>query len=98
MIRFMLVRGIRSASRGIALILVTTVAAAAQVNSGPSSSLDELIRQRVHYVFVIYQENRSFDHYFGTFPGANGIYSRTAQATASNNTIRCRSITLRRSG
>ena len=76
----MLVRGIRSALRGIAVILVTTVAAAAQVNSGASSSLDELIRQRVRYVFVIYQENRSFDHYFGTFPGANGIYSSAAQA------------------
>jgi phospholipase C len=25
-----------------------------------------------HLVFVV-QENRSFDHYFGTFPGANGI-------------------------
>jgi phospholipase C len=25
-----------------------------------------------HFVFVV-QENRSFDHYFGTFPGANGI-------------------------
>ena len=25
-----------------------------------------------HLVFVV-QENRSFDHYFGTFPGADGI-------------------------
>lgn len=25
-----------------------------------------------HLIFVV-QENRSFDHYFGTFPGANGI-------------------------
>jgi phospholipase C len=25
-----------------------------------------------HLVFIV-QENRSFDHYFGTFPGANGI-------------------------
>ena len=25
-----------------------------------------------HFVFVV-QENRSFDHYFGTFPGADGI-------------------------
>src|SRR5579872_1607210 len=28
-----------------------------------------LLRQRVKYVFVLYQENRSFDSYFGTFPG-----------------------------
>ena len=25
-----------------------------------------------HLMFIV-QENRSFDHYFGTFPGANGI-------------------------
>jgi len=28
-----------------------------------------------HLVFIV-QENRSFDHYFGTFPGANGIPMR----------------------
>ncbi len=28
-----------------------------------------------HVVFVV-QENRSFDHYFGTFPGADGIPMR----------------------
>ncbi len=39
-------------------------------------SLQALVRSNVRYVFVIYQENRSFDHYFGTFPGANGIYGK----------------------
>jgi phospholipase C len=33
------------------------------------------LRQKVKYVFVIFQENRSFDHYFGTFPGANGLFA-----------------------
>ncbi len=28
---------------------------------------------KIQHVVVIMQENRSFDHYFGTFPGANGI-------------------------
>jgi phospholipase C len=27
----------------------------------------------IKHVVIIVQENRSFDHYFGTFPGANGI-------------------------
>src|ERR1700674_4076876 len=27
-----------------------------------------------HFVFII-KENRSFDHYFGTYPGANGVTS-----------------------
>jgi len=30
-------------------------------------------RQKIKHVIVIMQENRSFDHYFGTFPGADGI-------------------------
>src|ERR1700722_1791840 len=33
------------------------------------------IRQKVKYVFVIFNENRSFDHEYGTLPGANGLYS-----------------------
>jgi phospholipase C len=28
---------------------------------------------KIRHVVVIMQENRSFDHYFGTFPGADGI-------------------------
>jgi len=43
--------------------------------------LVSLIQQNIKYVFVIYQENRSFDSYFGTFPGANGLYSQAASAT-----------------
>ena len=34
-----------------------------------------LLRQKVKYVFVLFQENRSFDHYFGTYPGANGLFA-----------------------
>jgi len=44
-----------------------------------------LLRQRVKHVFVIYQENRSFDSYFGTFPGAEGIYSHPSAQTPGFN-------------
>ena len=33
------------------------------------------LRQKVKYVFVIFNENRSFDHEYGTLPGVNGLYS-----------------------
>ncbi len=46
-----------------------------------SSQTIKLLQQKVKYVFVLYQENRSFDSYFGTFPGAEGIYSHTAKKT-----------------
>ena len=45
-----------------------------------------LLRAKVKYVFVIFHENESFDHYFGTFPGANGLYSAPAGATPANLT------------
>ena len=33
----------------------------------------ELARQRIKHVVIVMQENRSFDSYFGTYPGADGI-------------------------
>jgi phospholipase C len=53
-------------------------------NAEPSLSHEEklaLLRKQVKYVFVLFQENRSFDHYFGTYPGANGLFSQSASAT-----------------
>ncbi|HUN38887.1 MAG TPA: alkaline phosphatase family protein [Acetobacteraceae bacterium] len=43
-----------------------------------------LLRQKVKYVFVLFQENRSFDHYFGTYPGANGLYATYPGAPTSD--------------
>nr|WP_294554250.1 alkaline phosphatase family protein [uncultured Rhodopila sp.] len=40
-----------------------------------------LLRQKVKYVFVLFQENRSFDFHFGTFPGADGLFSKSADQT-----------------
>jgi len=44
-------------------------------------ALLESLQKNVKYVFVIYQENRSFDSYFGTFPGAEGLFSHPAAQT-----------------
>ena len=60
----------------------------ADVRSARAGSFDTdagriaLLRQRVRYIFVIYQENRSFDSYFGTFPRAEGLFSHPAQRQA----------------
>ena len=37
-----------------------------------------VLRSKIKHVFIIFQENRSFDHYFGTFPGAAGPFSQPA--------------------
>lgn len=52
--------------------------------TGPSLSQQQkllLLRKKIRYVFVLFQENRSFDFYFGTYPGADGLYSQPAEQT-----------------
>ncbi len=39
----------------------------------PAVSISVSEIHRIKHVVIIMQENRSFDHYFGTFPGADGI-------------------------
>ena len=39
---------------------------------GPTATTDTGIH-KIKHVIVIMQENRTFDSYFGTFPGANGL-------------------------
>lgn len=49
------------------------------IESSPSLTHEqklELLRKKIKYVFVLFQENRSFDFYFGTYPGANGLFSQ----------------------
>lgn len=47
----------------------------------PSSSSPDKGIQKIRHVIVIMQENRSFDSYFGTYPGANGIPMRNGEPT-----------------
>ena len=44
-----------------------------------------LMHKNIKHVFVLYQENRSFDHYFGTFPGVEGLFTRPADQTPGFN-------------
>lgn len=60
-------------------------ATAQRETAGDRTELIRLLRQKVKYVFVIYQENRSFDSYFGTFPGADGLFSKDAKRTPGFN-------------
>lgn len=54
--------------------------ATAPAPSGENAALIAALRQRIKHVFVIYQENHSFDEYFGTYPGAENL--ATAQAAS----------------
>jgi phospholipase C len=54
-----------------AIVLVLLVAAAAASASGANGRPAGI--HLIRHVVVIMQENRSFDSYFGTYPGADGI-------------------------
>lgn len=67
----------RLIAAGLLLTLATTpISPAATV---PQPATVRLLRARIKHVFVIYQENRSFDSYFGTFPGADNLATSQAQ-------------------
>ena len=58
------------------------LAIAAPLAAGCASAPADVDLSRIENVVVIYAENRSFDHLYGLFPGAEGI----AQATAEQKT------------
>ncbi len=39
------------------------------------AAMAALLRDKIRYVFVIFNENHSFDNEYGTFPGVDGLYS-----------------------
>lgn len=71
------------------LALATSAHAATKKNSSArrsnaaiAESQQELLknlRTHIHHVFMIYQENRSFDSYFGSFPGADNLATAEAR-------------------
>jgi phospholipase C len=82
----------RSGQRGRRLIGLTlacclaTVALAACSTPGvapPGNSRSDI--HKIQHVIVIMQENRSFDSYFGTYPGADGIPAQNGVFTVCVN-------------
>jgi phospholipase C len=53
--------------------VVALIAAALGLTAVPSALAAPEGIHKIQHVVVIMQENRSFDSYFGTYPGANGI-------------------------
>lgn len=63
--------------------LLSLAAASAQTHHAAGESREQLVanlRAHVHHVFVIYQENRSFDSYFGNYPGVDNLATAEARA------------------
>jgi phospholipase C len=62
------------------IFLLAALSAAAPAIAVAPNDVVAALRARVKHVFVIYQENHSFDNYFGTYPGADNLASPEAQA------------------
>jgi phospholipase C len=82
------------AAIAVAVVLATRGGSGVErVMGGPTGTY--IVPARVHdikHVIVIQQENRSFDTYFGTFPGADGIPMKDGKPTvcvADPETHRC---------
>ena len=73
--------------RSSGLVASMTVPASVEPEMTTSHKV-AMIRQKVKYVFVLFQENRSFDQHFGTFPGADGTYPTAGKAGISQQIVK----------
>ena len=64
-----------------ALLAVAVSVVTPAVATGPSASSSTADLSKIKHVVVIMQENRSFDSYFGTYPGADGIPMKNGMPT-----------------
>jgi phospholipase C len=74
------------AAAAVTLVAVACSSAASNptVSGGPTPTVGPTPAgiERIEHIIIVVQENRSFDHYFGTFPGANGIPMRNGRPRA----------------
>jgi phospholipase C len=57
---------------GLTMTVVAIELARTATFAAHAATIEEA-RQKIEHVVIIMQENRTFDHYFGTFPGADGL-------------------------
>lgn len=67
------------------LLATTTLAACMGVSSSSTTTTNDTGIHKIQHVVVIMQENRSFDSYFGTYPGADGIPMQNGVPTVCVN-------------
>jgi phospholipase C len=71
----------RGAHRGTAVSLGAVLCAVLLIGCSPHGPAALSGIHKIRHIVIIMQENRSFDSYFGTFPGADGILSKNGRFT-----------------
>jgi len=69
-------------------VVVVSLVMVALVLAAFGAILPRFSKLPVEHIVIIFQENRTFDHYFGTFPGANGIPEGAALPVAPGSSQR----------
>src|SRR5665213_3644854 len=57
----------------VGLVLLGAACSTQPATTSNSATVPGMGIHKIKHVIIIMQENRSFDSYFGTFPGADGI-------------------------
>src|SRR5579864_8484833 len=70
----------RNLGLSLALLVFAACASPSAAIPSPTPAAQSGIH-KIQHVVVIMQENRSFDQYFGTFPGADGFPTQNGQFT-----------------
>ena len=63
----------------------TTPPLPTSASGSTTSSTGALVKDKIKHIVIIMQENRSFDQYFGTYPGADGIPMQNGVPTVCIN-------------
>ena len=74
----------QQAATAIAVVPTPTTAPAPNTTGSSSDTLAQA-QQKIKHIVIIMQENRSFDEYFGTYPGADGIPMQNGVPTVCSN-------------
>ena len=72
----------RTTLGGIAVLAILLTPFGVPGGLGATRGADLSGIHKIEHVVIIMQENRSFDHYFGTYPGADGIPMRNGAPLA----------------
>ncbi|GAC1343335.1 MAG: acid phosphatase [Candidatus Dormibacteria bacterium] len=82
--RFRRPRLLLAVNLATAVALTACAGSLSSASGTPSATAPNGGIHTIKHVVVIMQENRSFDSYFGTYPGANGLPSKNGQFTVCN--------------
>ena len=74
-----------SASSGQTIAFLSSPSSNSTLNPTLTTDTLTLARSKIKHIVVIMQENRSFDQYFGTYPGADGFPTQNGQFTVCVN-------------